>query len=243
MTTKTQRDLLAWGALAAALAVTASAEYSLARACGFGSVVAAGVPAALDIYAVRALRAGRDVVAVVVAMIAVNALAHLVSAGQLSTSVPLVVAVSAIAPLVLWRVHRLGHERPQQSEVDGTEDSDGVTPFTPASEQVDGDTEPLPSPAAVLEPVTANPLVTPEEREVDTPTAPQCEVNATEGSGGGRLSAWEAKNQIRAAWVMGKSVTEAAELSTRSRSYAHKVYAELDTQSATEPAQLTPMPA
>ncbi|MFE6287698.1 hypothetical protein [Streptomyces sp. NPDC057877] len=102
-----KRDILAWAALGAALAVTASAEYTLARACGFGPVVAAGVPAALDIYAVRALRVHRDVLAVVVTMIAVNAASHLVTAGLLPVSVPLVVAVSAIAPLVLWRVHAL----------------------------------------------------------------------------------------------------------------------------------------
>jgi hypothetical protein len=105
--TTRHRDPLAWAALAAALTVTASAEYALARVCGFGPWVAAGVPAALDIYAVRALRVHRDVLAVVVAMIAVNAASHLVSAQLLPVSVPLVVAVSAIAPLVLWRVHAL----------------------------------------------------------------------------------------------------------------------------------------
>jgi hypothetical protein len=111
---KGQRDLLGWAALGAAIVVTASAEYALARACGFGTYVAAGVPAALDIYAIRALRAHKDVLAVVVAMIAVNAGAHLVEAGLLAVSWPLVVAVSAIAPLVLWRVHAL-RERPAEA--------------------------------------------------------------------------------------------------------------------------------
>ncbi|GHH38160.1 hypothetical protein [Streptomyces candidus] len=111
-----KRDPLEWGALVAVLVVLASAEYDLARACGFGTYVAAGVPAALDIYAVRALRAGRDVLVVVVALIAVNAAAHLVTAELLPVSWPLVVAVSAIAPLVLWRVHCLGdgHQAPAQ---------------------------------------------------------------------------------------------------------------------------------
>ncbi|MEU8532085.1 hypothetical protein [Streptomyces parvulus] len=85
----------------------ASAEYELARACGFGRYVAAGVPAALDVYALAALRARRDVVAVMFSLIAVNAASHLVASGLLPVSVPLVVGVSAIAPLVLWRVHRL----------------------------------------------------------------------------------------------------------------------------------------
>ena len=111
-----KRDPLEWGALVAVLVVLASAEYDLARACGFGTYVAAGVPAALDIYAVRALRAGRDVLMVVVALIAVNAAAHVVASNLLPVSWPLVVAVSAIAPLVLWRVHRLGDARQEPPE-------------------------------------------------------------------------------------------------------------------------------
>ncbi|MFF5004126.1 hypothetical protein ACFY3G_14925 [Streptomyces phaeochromogenes] len=103
-----KRDPLLWAALAAVLVVLASAEYELARACGFGLYVAAGVPAALDVYALAALRARRDVLLVVVVLIAVNGASHLVEVGLLPVSVPLVVGVSAIAPLVLWRVHRLG---------------------------------------------------------------------------------------------------------------------------------------
>jgi hypothetical protein len=102
-----KRDPLLWAALAAVLVVLASAEYQLAVACGFGTYVAAGVPAALDVYALAALRARRDVLAVVLTLIAVNAASHLVEVGLLPVSVPLVVAVSAVAPLVLWRVHRL----------------------------------------------------------------------------------------------------------------------------------------
>ncbi|WP_186343510.1 hypothetical protein [Streptomyces sp. CFMR 7] len=111
-----KKDPLVWGALAAVLVVLASAEYDLARACGFGKYVAAGVPAALDIYAVRALRAKRDVLIVVVALVAVNAASHLVSAGLLPVDWPLVVAVSAIAPLVLWRVHRLSEPAAEPPE-------------------------------------------------------------------------------------------------------------------------------
>ncbi|MEU8531577.1 hypothetical protein [Streptomyces parvulus] len=102
-----KRDPLLWIATAAVLTVLASAEYELARACGFGRYVAAGVPAALDVYALAALRARRDVVAVMFSLIAVNAASHLVASELLPVSVPLVVGVSAIAPLVLWRVHRL----------------------------------------------------------------------------------------------------------------------------------------
>ncbi len=102
-----KRDPLLWAALVAVLVVLASAEYRLAVACGFGQYVAAGVPAALDVYALAALRARRDVFTVVVTLIAVNAASHLVEVGLLPVSVVLVVAVSAVAPLVLWRVHRL----------------------------------------------------------------------------------------------------------------------------------------
>ncbi|MFE4692914.1 hypothetical protein ACFRH6_23040 [Streptomyces sp. NPDC056749] len=142
-----KRDYLAWAALAAALVVTASAEYALARAAGFGQWTAAGVPAALDIYAVRAMRAHRDVPAVVTAMILVNAAAHIVEAGLLAVSWHLVVGVSAIAPLVLWRVHRLA-EQPV------------VSPVEAAVEQpVEVTAPPVAAPAALLVEVTPAPHV------------------------------------------------------------------------------------
>ena len=111
-----KRDPLLWAALVAVLVVLASAEYRLAVACGFGQYVAAGVPAALDVYALAALRARRDVLAVVAVLIGVNAASHLVEVGLLPVDVPLVVAVSAVAPLVLWRVHRLGEAGTVSSE-------------------------------------------------------------------------------------------------------------------------------
>ncbi|MGV9281648.1 hypothetical protein [Streptomyces sp. NPDC003730] len=112
-----KRDPLLWAALAAVLVVLASAEYNLAVACGFGTYVAAGVPAALDVYALAALRARRDVFTVVLTLIAVNAASHLVEVGLLPVSVPLVVAVSAVAPLVLWRVHRLSERQAEPAPV------------------------------------------------------------------------------------------------------------------------------
>ncbi|MGW1609430.1 hypothetical protein ACWCQZ_08530 [Streptomyces sp. NPDC002285] len=111
-----KRDPLLWAALIAVLVVLASAEYRLAVACGFGQYVAAGVPAALDVYAIAALRARRDVLAVVAVLIGVNAASHLVEVGLLPVDVPLVVAVSAVAPLVLWRVHRLGEAHAEPAE-------------------------------------------------------------------------------------------------------------------------------
>lgn len=45
-----------------------------------------------------------------------------------------------------------------------------------------------------------------------------------------RLSTVEAQNRIRVAWVRGKSISEAAAWSTRSRSYVQRVYARLDAE-------------
>ncbi|WP_405548925.1 hypothetical protein OG215_15360 [Streptomyces globisporus] len=140
-----KKDPLVWGALAAVLVVLASAEYDLARACGFGKYVAAGVPAALDIYAIRALRAKRDVLIVVAALVAVNAASHLVSAGLLPVDWPLVVAVSAIAPLVLWRVHRLSEPATEPAEVVTSTVMTTVQPVTrPVPEVVPAGARPLP---------------------------------------------------------------------------------------------------
>lgn len=113
------RDVLKWAALFFAFIATASAEYELALAVGFGPYIAAAVPGALDIYVLRALRVQRDVALAVFAMILVNAGSHLVTAHLLPVSVPVVVAVSAIAPLVLWRVHSLRAQHPD--EIDARE--------------------------------------------------------------------------------------------------------------------------
>ncbi|MFF9285237.1 hypothetical protein [Streptomyces griseosporeus] len=141
------RDYLKWGALAAALVATASAEYDLARAVGFNQWVAAAVPGALDIYTIRALRAHRDVLAAVLALILVNSASHLVTVGLLPVDWPLVVAVAAIAPLVLWRVHRLAD----------------VVEEAPAEEAAEAAPEPeAESVPAVPEPVRPIPEVVPE---------------------------------------------------------------------------------
>ncbi len=101
------KDALKWVSVAAALAVTATAEYDLAVAIGVNKVVAAAVPAALDAYVLRALQRNKEVLTSVLAMVAVNAASHLQHAGMLPVDWILTTAVSAIAPLVLWRVHAL----------------------------------------------------------------------------------------------------------------------------------------
>ncbi|MFD9319303.1 hypothetical protein ACFWDQ_16665 [Streptomyces sp. NPDC060053] len=142
-----KRDPLLWAALAAVLVVLASAEYQLAVACGFGTYVAAGVPAALDVYALAALRARRDVLAVVTVLIGVNAASHLVEVGLLPVSVLLVVAVSAVAPLVLWRVHRLSEHHPEPADAPAV----SAVPEAYPSVEVHRDT---PAPAPVEQPPT-----------------------------------------------------------------------------------------
>lgn len=234
---KKRLDFLAWAALAAALVVTASAEWDLARQCGIGQWVAVGVPASLDIYAIRALRARRDVPAVVGAMIVVQALAHLVSAGLLAVSPVLVVAVSTIAPLVLWRVHRIGEG--------DTEDTEGDTPAvevstTPAERplpaapfmQVERDEHPVSTPTPALPAIESADTKRPVLEICGGTLLPVPEIPERP-----RLSTEEAENQIRVAWAMGRSIREAARLSTRSPSFVQKVYARLD---ATRDADQTP---
>ncbi len=223
---KKGRDVLAWAALLAALGVTASAEWQLAVAVGFGPYVAAGVPAALDIYAVRALRARRDVAAVVGAMIAVQALAHLVAARLLTVSVPLVVAVSTIAPLVLWRVHRIGHGEPDPTTpapaAEPQENTAVVHLDTSASSQV---TPPAPDRPAIEAPVPVSEVDTEADTEASTDAEP--------------LDADAAREVIEAAFRDGLSIRAAAARATRSPSYVQKVYAQLrEADTAPIPGQL-----
>ncbi|MGW6743762.1 DUF2637 domain-containing protein [Streptomyces sp. NPDC055025] len=166
-----KKDLLLTGSLAAVLIVLASAEYQLARACGFGEYVAAAVPVALDLYVVKALRVKRDVTAAVLALVAVNAASHLVTAGVLPVGWPLIVAVSSIAPLVLWRIHRLGEEPTDLPEEGLSEPADH---FREAPEVI-------PVPEVTATPAPAVPEAVPPgarllpvvcRRELVTPAAP-----------------------------------------------------------------------
>jgi hypothetical protein len=186
-----KRDPLLWAALAAVLVVLASAEYQLAVACGFGTYVAAGVPAALDVYALAALRARRDVLAVVTVLIGVNAASHLVEVGLLPVSVPLVVSVSAVAPLVLWRVHRLSEVSGNQTPTVVAEPAVSAAPEAYPSVEVHRDTpaaEPVEQPTAIpvlgpfasleqLPRITAHPEVYPGP-EQDEPALTEGDVPA-----------------------------------------------------------------
>lgn len=246
-----KRDPLAWAALAATLAVTASAEYALARAAGFGEWTAAALPAALDIYAVRALRARRDVAAAVAAMIATNAAAHLAAAGLLPVDWPLVVAVSAIAPLVLWRVHRLADHAeatPEQPLVPLVNTAPtAAVPLaaertdTPGKETGTPDVmvtaeQPVAERRAVTAP-QASPLVICGEGQVYALAVPAADTGEEVNTGASdevavepvaRLATAQAREVIEACWVNGVSIRETARRATRSPAYVTKVFAKLD---------------
>lgn len=240
--TRPPRDYLAWAALAAALVVTASAEYALARAAGLDKWTAAALPAALDIYAVRALRARRDVAAAVAAMIATNAAAHLVSAGLLPVAWPLVVGVSVIAPLVLWRVHRLA------DYVEATVRTRERTLAAAAPVTPPPTAEPASYPAQVTDPPAAQGAAEPTLDTDQASTAPQASplvicgdrkmypLEAPTADTGDevpieqpeRLSTDAARVVLESCWSRGTPPAEAARLATRSTSYAKKVFARLD---------------
>ena len=166
-------DYLSWAALAAALVVTANAEYTLARECGYNQWVAGAVPGALDVYTVRALRSHRDVAASVIALVAVNAASHLLRAGMIPMHPALVIAVSAIAPLVLWRVHALrypDHSRAASAEAHSVQSD--------ASAEV----QPTPSaciPDAVVQPDACIPNASAEvQSSVDAVVQPNAQPDA-----------------------------------------------------------------
>ncbi|MFJ8161179.1 hypothetical protein ACIRBY_09615 [Streptomyces sp. NPDC096136] len=104
------------------------------------------------------------------------------------------------------------------------------------------DTAPVPSPStpaftpAVMEapaepalgPQQRKPLVICGDRQVFHPHVPRLSTPVPRAElEPVRLSAEEAANVIRACWTQGKSLPEAARLSTRSTSYVHKIYQRL----------------
>jgi outer membrane biosynthesis protein TonB len=173
-------DFLSWAALIAAIVVTATGEYQLGIHAGFHPVIAAGIPAALDIYALRAMRARRDVAAVVLAMIATNALSHLVTTGLLPINVPLIVAVSAIAPLVFWRVHKLAHESAAESAPAALPTVKEAAPQSaPAPAPAASPTPPAERPEPVAESAPkAPPVAAPERPEPKPQSAPRAKAKA-----------------------------------------------------------------
>jgi hypothetical protein len=183
------------------------------------------------------------VVVVVGSMIAVQALAHLVDAHLIHVSVPLVVAVSTIAPLVLWRVHRIGHGHAEATRQETAEPG----PETPRETPVDASAFTVRDTAdtTVCPPDLGQPE--PQVTAVDTlPVVPDSEPDPEPG----RLNQEAAYNQILDGWLVGRSVRETARLSTRSPAFVHRVYRQLDAErDAAEssgldaPQTLTALPA
>ncbi|WP_097893582.1 hypothetical protein [Streptomyces sp. st170] len=114
-----------WAALIAAIGLTASGEYELARLAGFG-IVSWLLPVCIDIWAATAFHRKKDVKAALAMMIGTNVLYHMAERGILGIRTvdgrPLIIdghpaaewwligLVACIAPVVLWRVHHLiGH--------------------------------------------------------------------------------------------------------------------------------------
>lgn len=116
-----------WIALWAAVGLTASGEFALAKFVGFHPVVSALLPIGIDIYVIQAFRRHRDVAAALILMVLTNALVHLAQAGLFGVESTvgsngetayeatwwLIVLVSAIAPFIVWRVHRITETRPE----------------------------------------------------------------------------------------------------------------------------------
>jgi hypothetical protein len=98
------------------------------------------------------------------------------------------------------------------------------------------DSEVTPEDRPELAPASESPQLTAGEHPVSTPDDDAPEVDTEEDGPTDRLSTFEANNRIRVSWVMGHSLSEAARLSTRSRSYCQKVYARLDASKSGEAA-------
>ncbi|MEU4953930.1 hypothetical protein [Streptomyces lavendulae] len=113
------------------------------------------------------------------------------------------------------------------AEVDEVDTTTVHSPSTPApvTTVVDVQGEP------VAEAPFRAPLVICGDRQVFHPAFPLTGSPVNQGGPEPeRLSAEEAANVIRACWVQGKNLPEAARLSTRSTSYVHKLYQRLNDE-------------
>ncbi|MFE1872874.1 hypothetical protein ACFW9N_18505 [Streptomyces sp. NPDC059496] len=107
-------------------------------------------------------------------------------------------------------------------EVDTTPAPTSSTP-NPGTAPVNAATEPVPGAWSRAS------LVICGDRQVFHPAFPLASTRVPRAElEPARLSAEEAANVIRACWVQGKNLPEAARLSTRSTSYVHKLYQRLN---------------
>jgi hypothetical protein len=95
--------------LAAGVAFTATAEYSLARRLGAQQPVAVMLPVAIDAYAIAALKRFRagDIFLSLLLMCAAQVSAHLLDSHVMPVNGWLVAVVSLLVPVAIWRTHAL----------------------------------------------------------------------------------------------------------------------------------------
>ncbi|MER7507055.1 hypothetical protein ABTX82_01700 [Streptomyces lavendulae] len=111
---KRNRDIDTWSArvvIGAAVGLTASGEYELARKVGFVKEVAWLLPVVIDVYVIQAFRRHRDIAPAIGLTIAANVIYHLAEAGLFGVKTDgspewwLIAIVASIASLILWRMH------------------------------------------------------------------------------------------------------------------------------------------
>ncbi|MCX5237213.1 hypothetical protein OG824_18605 [Streptomyces prunicolor] len=144
--------------LAVALAMSAPGEYQLARAAGWGEIVAAGMPVCMSVYAVVAVwftenRAkgekgrGSAVAGAIGALgmtLTGQVVAHWIAAGYMTSSKELVAAVSAVPAIVAGHVAHMviRSARPVEAEAQqAVEDQGQGEAAVPVQPTLDG-TEP-----------------------------------------------------------------------------------------------------
>ncbi|MGW7203919.1 hypothetical protein [Streptomyces sp. NPDC054837] len=138
-----------WAALCAAVGLTASGEYELARMVGWPGMVAALLPVTIDVWAVTAFHRGRDVRAALAVMIGTNAVYHLAERGMFGVDQNgrpawwLIILTASIAPIVVWRVHQLIGTAPTSTSSDQNAEA-------PTAHSVDRPTASAPEPATRL---------------------------------------------------------------------------------------------
>ncbi|OLE25502.1 MAG: hypothetical protein AUG49_10540 [Catenulispora sp. 13_1_20CM_3_70_7] len=112
--------------LAAGVAFTATAEYSLARRLGAQELVAVMLPVAIDAYAIAALKRFRafDIALSLMLMCAAQVSAHLLDSHVMPVNGWLVTVVSLLVPVAIWRTHALArgeHDAPAEPPAKYTE--------------------------------------------------------------------------------------------------------------------------
>ena len=119
--------------LAAGVAFTATAEYSLARRLGAQEVVAVMLPVAIDAYAIAALKRFRafDIFLSLALMCAAQVSAHLLDAHVMPVNGWLVAVVSLLVPVAIWRTHALARS---EDDVPAEPDPEPVAEESPLVE-------------------------------------------------------------------------------------------------------------